>query len=811
MSRILLVVVLFLFVVANVMASTGEVGSSVYGKVVSYKGNMGVEYVTVAIYQKTSGQLVGGTITKSDGSFVIKGLKPGAYYLQVSFVGFETRKIEGITIKGNKQRINAGVVRLGTSSTDIDEVDVVAERNVIEFKLDKKIVHVGEQFTSVSGTAVNVLENVPSVTVDLEGEVALRGSTGFTVLINGIQTMLEPSDALQQIPASTIENIEIITNPSSKYDPDGTSGIINVITKKSRLNGLSGVSNFKIGTNNIGGDFLFNIKSEKLSWFLGADYSYGDYPGDKHGYRLGYYGNTVSTVNHKGDIRSKYNRFNLKGGVEFRFDTLNVLSFDVNYGGRDRYRYSDLDYEEYNNFESVPYLYGSSEKGFRGNRGISVNGVYVRKFKTKGHELVATLSLRNRDSEEYNRNELYGVNDTRINARKNTEIGPMRRWQVKLDYTLPVGKQGKIEAGYQSVFNSSDDETGLLEDENGAGVWAENVLYDNKVAYGQDIHAIYLIYGSQISKFGYQVGLRGEYTNRAVEVLNAGAGAVIGEEKATVDRFDCFPSVHLSYKLPARQEIMTSYSRRIERSRSYHFEPFYTWVDAFNIRRGNSGLLPEYIDSYELNYLKKQDKSYLSLELYHRIVHNKIEWVRSVYDQNIIQRFPENVGKDYYLGIDATYSFDLVKWWRVDLSGSLYNDRVKGSWGDQDYDEELLTWNYRLNQTVKINPLTQLQGNWRYYSKRITTQGVYQPVYTFDLALKKEMLKRKLTGIVELRDVFATNNRENTNEGMGFKDHYYQTIHTPVLTFTFTYRFNNYKPDRRSRNGDDFGGAESME
>ena len=801
------------FGICKISASNGigEKGT-LYGQVISARGSVGIQYVSVALYQTNTGKLAGGIITDADGGFKIEGLLPGNYYLDISFVGYKNIRVEDVVIDTKNRHLNLGMLTIGESAQQLEEVEVVAERAALEFKLDKKVVNVSEHFTAVSGSAVNVLENVPSVTVDIEGNVLLRGSAGFTVLVDGVPSLLQPSDALRQIPASTIQTIEIITNPSAKYNPDGTAGIINIVTKKNSLTGLSGVFNTKCGTNNLGGDFQLSLQGKRWKGFLGADYSYADYKGDKNGYRKTFGADTVFTAEHDGTIRSQWDNYNVRGGAEFKIDTLKLISVDLSYGRRKSHNYSDLKYLEYHGNNTGLYKYFSHDDGFQRNEGVSANVLYLQKFNTDDHALSAMVSYSNRETEEYNENILKRDNNTVIKGRKNTEEGPMSRWQTKLDYTLPLGGEASLEAGYQSIFDKDEDGTGFFEDNNGAGFYMENGLFKNRINYNQDIHALYFMFADQFSKLNYQVGLRGEYSMRRVRIDNVSSGSFLGDDKVSTDRYDYFPSAHISYKLPANQELMLSYSRRIERVRSYHFEPFYTWEDALNVSRGNSALQPEYIDSYELSFLRKMEGSYFSFETYYSITQNKIEWVRSVYRDNIIQRFPENVGKDYYLGMDATYSFDLRKWWRMDLSGSLYNYKVKGRWGDYSFNEQRLTWNYKVNQTIKINPLTQLQGNWRYYSKRITSQGIYQPVYTFDIALRKDFIKRKMTAVMEVRDVFSTNNRENTNDGIGFNDHYFQKIHTPVLTFVITYRFNNYKPFKNRLAGDDgLGGEESME
>ncbi|WP_075590641.1 outer membrane beta-barrel protein [Labilibacter marinus] len=815
MNKVLVLLGVMVFFCAEISAYGEKPSGTIQGKVVAFQNSAPLEYVTVAIYHTSNNELQGGVITKPNGIFQLKQLPNDTYYLDISFVGYKTKRINNIIINEANRHVDLGQIELGEEAKSIDEVEVVAERSFVEFKLDKKIINVSKQFTSLSGTAVNVLENVPSVTVDIEGNVELRGSGGFSVLIDGVPSVLEPSEALQQIPASTIENIEIITNPSAKYNPDGTAGIINIITKKNRMNGFNGVINLKAGSNNFGSDFLFNFQRKKVLWFVSADYNLSDYSGEKYGTRETYNEATTFTVSNDGSIRTKYTRYNVKGGMEMRFDSLNTFNVELGYGNRGRNSYSDLKYEEYDNIGGPYNSYLSDEDGYRGGDGLSINTFFIHRFADKGHELNASITYRGREADEYSRNVLKDDSGVALNGRESTEKGPMGRWQTKLDYTKPLTENSTLELGYQSTFARSTDFTGLLEDEDGSGDYEENPLYKNEVEFSQDIHALYATYGNQVAKFGYQVGLRGEYNNRIVRLVETGSEEPTWDDETIVEKLDLFPSIHMSYKLPSNQELMGSYSRRIERSRSYYLEPFYTWQDAYNIRRGNSALQPEYIDSYELNYLKKFGSSYFSFETYYRVTNNKVEWVRQVYEgnyeDNIIERYPENVGKDYSLGIDASIDFNIVKWWKMGVTGTLYNYKVKGEWGGLNYDEEQLTWNYKWNQTIKMGPLAQFQSNWRYYSKRITSQGVYEPVYTLDIAFKREMMKRKLSAVVELRDVFATNNRENTNKGIDFKDHYFQKIHTPILTFTFTYRFNNYKPERRRGGGEGFSDGESMD
>ncbi len=779
---------------------SSDLQGSISGKVVDAAGSYELAYVSVAVFRLGDNQLSGGVITNEDGVFVLKDIPIGEYYLQISCIGYQKKNIHDIKISSSQKNLDLGIIYLEQSSTQVAEVEVRVDKAPISYQLDKKVIEVSKHYTSISGSAVNILENVPSVTVDLEGNVALRGSNSFTVLINGVPSVLEPSEALQQIPSTTIESIEIITNPSVKYNPEGTSGIINVITKTKKGLGLNGLVNLKGGTNNAGGDVQLNLQSKKLSYLLAADYNYGDFEGEKYGERSV---QNLPSIDHTGTIRYRFKRYNWRSGFEFRPDSVNQFGLELSYGSRSHKRNSDLIYREY---RDEVYSYLSKEERNRDAYGFSGNASYSHVFGERGHKIISTLSYHNIHDDEENYNHLIDKEGLLINSNLQKEKEPAHKWQGKIDYTKPVGSDGNVQLGYELRLFKSKDESEYWEENEALGINWDDPLSENRIKYAYDVHAVYAIVGSYLGNLGYQVGLRSEYSKRELIDRSSTETKTLNVD---LPRTDFFPSVHFSYELPNNQEVMTSYSRRVERGSSYYFEPFYTRIDAYNVRIGNQNLEPEFIDSYELNYHKKMEKTHLSLEAYYRHTHDKVEWVRRVYKEDEIQRSPENVGEDYALGLEASYSLGLINWWRIDLSGNIYHYKVVGNWDEIDYNQENFTWNYRLNQTLKIKKQTQLQANWRYYSKRITTQGYYKPVYTIDIALKKEFFRNKLTAYAELRDVFSTNNRENINEGLGFKDAYFQKFYTPILTFTLTYRFNQFQ-SKRNRSLD-FGGEETMD
>jgi hypothetical protein len=318
--------------------------------------------------------------------------------------------------------------------------------------------------------------------------------------------------------------------------------------------------------------------------------------------------------------------------------------------------------------------------------------------------------------------------------------------------------------------------------------------FSNDTDYIRDIHSIYGIFGGEQGNFGYQLGLRGEYTYRVIS-----AAAIEGD--FTIDRFDYFPTLHTSYKLPAEQQLMASYSRRIERPRGWYLEPFITWTDAFNVRQGNPGLLPEYIDAMEVAYLKGFGEHSFSFEGYYRITNNKVERIRGVYQENIMISTPQNVGQDFALGGEMVLSFNFFKWWKMDLSGNFYDYRLEGSLGDQVFDRQSFNWNSRLTNTFRLLDGNRIQLNSRYNSATVTAQGTAGDYWTADIAISQEFWNKRMTGILQVRDIFGRVIRDQTSEGVDFYSYSEEYNNAPQVALTLNYRFNNYKNKPESNRG----------
>lgn len=753
-----------------------------------------IEYSTVALYRKKNNELITGTVSDKHGKFFIEKLAPGMYNVKVSFMGYVDKTISGIRVSPKDPIVSVKKIRLSTTSEKLDEVVIDGSAPRVDFQIDKKVINVSKQLTTLSGSAVDVLENIPSVNVDIEGNVSLRGSSGFTVLIDGRPSVLDANDALQQIPATTIDNVEIITNPSAKFDPDGTAGIINIITKKNKLQGFSGVVNLNVGLDEkYGGDILLNYKKRKVNVYFGVDYNLRNHPGDVYSERRTYSGDTTFFTVMSGSNDRKRETWGLKAGMDYSFSANDVIGISARYGDRGMTGNSVSQYDEWIEPGEEHNLYTSIENSDRGGTFYAVNADYQHKFAKKGHEVKVEFSYDKRNFDENSINELVDSTGVVVDGKRNVESGPGKRFRAKIDYTYPINNTSKIEAGGQFRYGNPIDDTELWTLDTTTDEYVLQPEYTNTTDYVRNIQAFYGIYAGEWGNFGYQGGLRAEYTYRDVKSETV-------DQSYSIDRWDLFPSLHVSYQLPKDHQLMASYTRRIQRSRGWYLEPFITWVDAFNVRQGNPELLPEYIDSYEFGYLKNfNKKNMFSAEAYYRVTNNKVEHIKSVYEENIIMTSPQNVGSDYSLGVEFLLSIGVTKWWDVDLMGNYYNYIVEGELEGDDFSNEKNTWSSRFNNTFILKKKTKIQINSQYNGPSVTAQGETEGFYMVNAAVRHEFFDRKLSAVLQVRDIFATAKRESTSSGQYFWNYSEYTRKAPYVMLSLSYKFNNYRPDRKQK------------
>ncbi len=775
-------------------------GGRITARIIDETGGGAIAYANVVLHRTTDSSMVAGAVSDDGGRFSFYDVAPGTYYLAIHFIGYEDAYHNHIHIRGT-ETLDLGELRLKVVAIEMQEVEVEAQRAPVEYQIDRKVINVDRQLTAAAGTAVDALQNVPSVTVDLDGSVRLRGSGSFTVLINGQPSALESSEALQQIAASSIQNIEIITNPSARYDPDGVAGIINVIMKKDGKTGTSGLFNLSAGTfDNYRGDFLLTLRSADYAVYVGADYGKFNHTGEERERREFYSpGSTLFNIS-DGSSHRRHSSYGFRGGMELSLSERDNISLGLRYGDRTHSHGSQLDYAEFTIPESTRITHLSLGDSKRGGMFYAADLNYRHRFETPRHELTAQFSLRHREGEETSVDELRALDGAVVSGRSATEDGPGGHIQLRVDYVLPFSETDRLEAGYQASVHDSKDITTLSEYNTATGNYDLLPAFGHSTDYFRNVQAMYSMYAMEIGDWGLQAGLRGEFTDRQVTLEDSTA-------EFSINRWDIFPSVHMSYSLSATEQLMASYTRRIDRPRGWYLEPFETWSDAFTVRRGNPELKPEYIDSWEMGFQTHVGTSLASAEVYHRATNNKVEFVRSVYRDNITLRTVENVGQEFSTGVELMFNANVENFWDVYLLGNLYDYRVEGELSGISFAEKRFTWNVRFNNTFTMTPTTVLQANASYNSPSVSAQGRTEGFYVLNAAIRQEFFGKSLSAVLDFSDILRTGKRESTIAGPDFSAWNYYLADGPLITLTLRYSINNgpsdEKKDKQER--DNFG------
>lgn len=772
----------------------------------SYSGKP-MEYANIVLFSQRDSSMVTGTVTLTDGSFSLTQVPYGRFYMIANFIGFNKLTINDIRITPTNKTLDLGQIRLDPASESLEAVEVTAEREHIEFQIDKRVVNVTQDIMAQGGTAVTALENTPSVQVDIEGNVSLRGSSSFTVLVDGRPSVLGGSDALQQIPASNIERIEIITNPSAKYDPDGVAGIINVILKQRKSEGVNGIINLSAGTGDkYSTDFLLNLRTGKFNIFGGANYRDHTFDGERESLQETYQNDTtryVESIGDRGMIRGGYS---VRGGFDYLMSDKTTLSLSGELGKFEFERTLTANQSDYTNPASYfDYLKTTSTSDRENNYNrITFNAQH--KFNDAGHQIDAMIffsqndGTSHNDQKEYHTDENWIINDPDPYFIRTNEPGDSRDWRVKIDYTHPFSETAKFEAGYQGRIDRTNDIYQFTEYDFLTKEWIENPFYSNEMDFSEDIHSAYALYSNSFKKLGYQLGLRGEYNYREIQNIKA-------QEPSLIDRFDLFPTVHLSHTFENKDQILASYTRRVDRPRGWSLDPFIMYIDAFSRRQGNPNLKPEFTDSYELAYQKRALGSLFSLEGYYRVTTDKISRIRSLQNDGTFLYTFDNINKDYSLGGELMINTSPVKWLDLNLSGNLFHYRIEGEISDSEVDRESLNWNGRLNMIVKLPKDFRIQLNGRYQGPTVTAQGESKGFLMSSMALRKEFFNRQMSASLSVQDIFGTAKWENTSSGPGFYSYDLSTHESQVVMLNLSYRINNYKRDRNS----EINGNEEMD
>lgn len=798
MKRVLIYLSLLLsfnFTLANstISGESNLAGSgTIKGKIESKADKKPIEYASIMVYSLPDSLLITGTLTLPDGTFRIEKLSKGNYYLVAYFMGFQKKMISTLKIDTKTQVVDCGTITLEGINITLEDVDIVEQKNFVEYKLDKKVISASQKMDAKGGSVVNLLENTPSIQIDIEGNVLLRGSENFTVLVDGKPTSLSGNDVLKQIPANTVENVEIITNPSAKYDPAGTSGIINIIMKKNFQKSTSALINGSIGTfHNYSGDFNLNHRTSKINLFLNGNGAHnGSYPYNtmESTFILGDSSRHTSQTESRSQ---KVTPYSFKAGLDWYINPNSTLFLEYNWGFWGMNLYIPTYTTETFSTET-PSNYSITDSkleigGFYHNASI----VHDLKIDTSGQNLktsfvVATWNGENiTDVNDFiTKEDFETVTDGIHHISKRDD--QTKAYQLKLDYSLPINKSSMLEVGYQGNLRDVYSGYSIKFQDFDTQQWEDLPYNHHKMKYSQNIQAIYATFNTHWKSFEFLFGLRGEYYGRNLTILD-------NDIKYPISVYNLFPTIHISKQFKKNYQLQVSYSRRVNRPREWNLYPFPVYSDRYISQVGNPNLMPEITDSYEINLMKQLKKGFVSLECFYRQTNNAFSRNMNLDSNGVILVIVENLDKVFAYGSELSTNLRFTKWYNLYASVSLYSYNVSQIAGNQIVNNRSYNSDFALNNTFRLPKNFKIQLVGFYNAPKATSQGEIAEMYGVNISVGKEFFNQKLSINMTARDIFRTANFKIVTDTPQLKSTFYMKNNYPILVLNITYKFNNYK------------------
>ncbi len=747
MQHILRTICLFVFAVLSIEA-IGQV--TVSGKVHDKESGQPVPYATVAIVNGTTDEIATGTTTNDQGIFSIQ-TNLTDFYVEVSFIGYEKKVVKEFDANGGV--VSLGTIVMESNALGLDEVEITAEKSTMEFKLDKRVFNVGKDISNTGMGALDVLDNVPSVNVDIEGQITLRGNSGVQILIDGKPSVLadQEGNALGTITADMIESVEVITNPSAKYEAEGTSGILNIILKKEEKKGFNGSISANAGypANHSVGVSL-NRRTEKFNLFTQFGAGYRSMPNYNESRNEDLVNQTV--IESDGTAYRNEAFYNITLGSDYYLTENDVITLSGNFAFEDEDQPSETDFEFFGESGVAESAWRREESTQASNPKYQYDLQYKKDFKKEDHVLMfSTLGsfFGKEQKSDFTNTAIFG---TDVDPNQKTETNFYQRdFTFKLDYTNPISDRITVETGALYEINDVGNDYAVFNEEN--GIFVPDYGLTNDFEYVQKVLGVYGTGSYEGERWGVKVGLRVESTDLNTLLVDT-------DQKDSQNYTDFFPSVHTSYKINEMFSLQAGYSRRIFRPRLWDLNPFFNIRNNYNIRRGNPKLQPEYADSYEVTGIFIFEKVSLNASAYYLYTTDVRERV-SFSEDNVTVTMPINIGTNDKIGLELNGKYSPEKWLTFNWDFNYgYFDR-KGSFEDQSFDFTGDQWSAEITTKIKLPAKFTVEVSGNYRSEYETVQGDVSGFAFANAGLRKDFMKGKLVASMGVRDIFASRFREN--------------------------------------------------
>src|SRR5690554_987754 len=824
---------LFLIISYNAVAQSPEKKQvTIKGTILEEGTNYPLEYSTVSFINR-EGKTVTGGITDLDGNYKID-VPTGVYTVRFEFISYKTKEVKNQNFTKNT---TLPTIKLDLDAASLDEVVVRAETTEVQIRLDKKIYNIGKDLNAGGASVSDALNNVPSVTVDVDGAIALRGNENVRILINGKPSAIAgfgSTDALRQLPAEAIERVEVITSPSARYDAEGTAGILNIILKKEKTLGLNGSISGSISSplgSNVTGNI--NLRTRKFNIFNTTGYYYNNRPG------TGYFDNnyfsrtTTDSLGNPITIDPNFDRviedrqndrlrqgFNTNLGIEYFINERSSITASTFYRlGRNHDETTNevLNYRN-GNLEERNVRF-EDEKDDNYNFQAALN--YENKFDEEGnHKLTADLQYERSRSDEFSiiSDEITLPAPSRLPSEEIDERFKRQNYLAQVDYVLPIGENAQFEAGYRGDFNKNETDYKLFEEIGTSGNYYLNDSISNLFTYEQNVNALYTQYGNKFGSFSFLLGLRLEHT---IAKGNLDAENVVEDAPINMN-FDkeytgLFPTVNLTYELGNRENITLGYNRRINRPWRWFLNPFPSRSSEANVFQGNPSLDPAYAGAFDLGYLKRWKKLTLSSSIYYQYETDSFERVQEetgeVTDNgvNVIRTLPINLSTNQRYGFEVGLMYYPARWISLNGSFNYFLFKTDGIHNNINYGVENSSYFGRFSSKIKLPAKIEWQTNAFYRGPRTNAQTRTKGMASIDMAVSKEMFNDNATLTFNVSDLLNTRKRSSFTETPFFNSDSEFQWRPRTFTLSFIYRFNQQKKNmRQQRNGgmDDDGGFE---
>ena len=782
------------------------------GNIIEKVSKQVLEYATITFINNRNPKVIFGGITNAKGEFDIE-INPGSYDVKIEFISFKSNELKQQLFKDNT---NLGQIALIEDANQLNEVVIRSEKTTVEIKLDKKVYNVGSDLMVKGGTVSDVLDNIPSVSVDSDGAVSLRGNSNVRILIDGRPSnAINISEALRLIPADAIDKVEVVTNPSARYDSEGGGGLLNIILKRGKNKGLNGTVIGSVGNpENYGLSGNINYKSEKFNVFTTTGYNYRTNPG-KFIFNTQYLNADGSTRNFIDERRKNErisNGYNSNFGIDLYVNKSTTWSNSMNIRNNNGENPETVSFTNYD----VNHIYTGTN--YRNNnqsnesKSAEYNTNFTKKFKRDGHKFTIDGSFASDLDKDYTLITSSILEKTSNEQKQNRNL-------IQSDYVLPFGKASQFEFGYKGDFNKllTDYKVGTIATN---GTYTPNTQYTNILDYRENINALYTQFGTKINKFSFLFGMRWEDSKIIIN-------QIVTDEYSTKKYNNFFPSAFFTYEISDESSASISYSKRISRPRGRYLNPFSSYASNINIFKGNPNINPSITNTIDFGYLKRWDKLTFNTSMYLNKTSDSFQFIRResgafVNGTPVILSTPINLATEYRYGFEFTLNYSPYKWWKLNSNLNFFQNETQGDYTYtnsqnvvvvQNFDNTSNSWFTRLTSKISLPYKIDWQSNVTYNGPQNNAQGKSLGVYGANLGFSKDLLKDKATLSLNVQDVFNSRKRmNNTFIPNVLKSYTEMQRSMRQITLSFTYRFNKKKEERAKpqrgggENGDDFQG-----